>query len=33
LIGLFRRYHFDLKQLKIFMNDDNKIIFKSLGNL
>jgi hypothetical protein len=33
LIGLFRRYNFDLKQLKIFMNADNKIIFQSLANL
>ncbi len=33
LIGLFRRYKFDIKQLRIFMNDDNKIIFKSLDNL
>lgn len=32
-IGLFRRYNFDLEQLKIFMNDDNKIIFKSLDKL
>jgi hypothetical protein len=30
LIGLFRRYNFDIKQLKLFMNDDNKIIFKGL---
>lgn len=33
LIGLFRRYSFDIQQLKIFMNDKNKIIFKSLDKL
>lgn len=24
LIGLFNRYKFDIKQLKVFMNEDNK---------
>jgi len=33
LIGFFRRYNFDLKQLKVFMSDDNKIIFKSIQKL
>ena len=33
LVGLFRRYNFNLKQLKIFMNDDNKMIFKSIDSL
>ena len=30
LIGLFRRYNFDIKQLKIFMTDENKIVFEGL---
>lgn len=32
-IGFFRRYNFDVKQLKVFMNEENKIIFKSLDKL
>jgi hypothetical protein len=33
LIGLFRRYNFDIKQLKVFMNEDNKAVFKSLDKI
>ena len=30
LVGLFRRYNFDLQPLRIFLNDGNKIIFEAL---
>lgn len=33
LIGLFRRYKFDVKQLKVFMNKGNKAVFKSLDKI
>lgn len=30
LMGLFERYRYSLEQLKVFMNEDNKLLFEEM---